>query len=188
VIFLTLVVVLTSMMMGCDRAAVETWLAEGASGDRGPSLLTKEPLDQARGAFEKRVGKGIQALSLLVYPDHAVLQAQNPRHVSRVEQWIYRRGVVSDPVPVELLGTGKLADNLFPLDDTKLAALPDLVIAARKKANIPEGVVARVLIKRNLPDSVDIRFRVFVTSQRRDGFVEADAQGKIIEAPQEATP
>ncbi len=82
---------------------------------------------------------------------------------------------------MKLLGKGKLDDNLFPLDAAKVGAVPALARLAKTKANIPEGVVARVLLKRNLPESMDIQFRVFVTSQRRDAYVEADQSGKLLE-------
>jgi hypothetical protein len=84
-------------------------------------------------------------------------------------------------VPVKLIGTGKLDDNLFPLDAAKVDAIPKIVREARTKANIPEGNVVRVLLKRNLPESMDIQFRVFVTSQRRDAYLDADQQGNLVE-------
>ncbi|HEX4514449.1 MAG TPA: hypothetical protein VH054_12955, partial [Polyangiaceae bacterium] len=83
--------------------------------------------------------------------------------------------------PVKLLGTGKLDDNLFLLDTAKLDAIPRLAKRAQIKANIPEGSVARVLLKRNLPETTDIEFRVFVTSQRRDAVFVADEGGNFLE-------
>jgi hypothetical protein len=170
----------SAFALGCDRTAVETWLAEGQAAENGPSLFSAEPMASCARAFQERLGPKIQALSLLVYSDHAVLQARNPADTTKVEQWVYRRGIVSDPVAVKLLGTGHLEDNLFPLWEVDLAALPKLVEDARKRVDMPEGVVARVLVKRDLPSSMDVRFKVFVSSQRRDAFVSADAKGQLL--------
>jgi hypothetical protein len=168
---------------GCNRADVETWLGEGPSASSPTaSLLLQTPLASTMQSFRERLGPDIHALSLLIYPDHAVLQAQNPRDRRRVDQWVYRHGRVMDPVPVELLGTGKLEDNLFPLSEAEVSSLPRLVEVARQKADMPEGVVTRVLLKRHLPETTEIRFRVFISSERRDTFVDADASGKLIDS------
>lgn len=133
-----------------------------------------------RALLQKAGGESIAALSLLVYPDHAVLQSVNPQSPKAVEQYVYRGGRVAGPVAVRLLGKGKLEDNLFPLQAVKLGNIPDLVKAAQAKVDMPEGKVTRVLLRRNLPESMDIQFRVLVTSQRRDAFVNADKDGNII--------
>ena len=86
-----------------------------------------------------------------------------------------------DECRADALGTGRLDDNLFPLDSVKLASLPKLAREAKAKANIPEGVVARILLKRNLPETTDIKFRVFVSSQRRDATLDADQTGRLID-------
>jgi hypothetical protein len=146
-----------------------------------PSLYDEGTFSSALKELRKRVPQPVRALSLLVYPDHMVLQAQDPAVPNTVLQYVYRAGVVSDPVPVKLLGTGKLDDNLFPLDAAKLEVVPRLAHEAQAKSNIPEGAVARVLLKRNLPESMDIEFRVFVTSQRRDAYFDADQAGNLLE-------
>jgi hypothetical protein len=170
------------LAVGCNQRAIESWLSEGQAGaTSGPSLYTDEPLANGLNEVKKKFPGPIQVLSLLVYRDHLVLQAQDPAMNERVLQYVYRSGAVEGPATVKLLGTGKLEDNLFPLDATKVLAVPKLVKDAQARANIPEGTVARVLLKRNLPDTMDVQFRVFVTSQRRDATVDADQAGKLLE-------
>jgi hypothetical protein len=177
-----LVAVCALLAVGCNQRAIESWLSEGQAGaSSGPSLYTDEPLGIAIADVKKKFPGPIQALSLLVYRDHMVLQAQDPVVNDRVLQFVYRAGAVEGPATVKLLGTGKLEDNLFPLDSAKVLAIPKLVKDAQARANIPEGSVARVLLKRNLPDAMDVQFRVFVTSQRRDAIVDADQNGKLLE-------
>ena len=168
-------------LAGCNQKAIESWLSESETGEGGGSLYTEPAFSRAMAELKKRAPSPIEALSLLVYPDHAVLQARDPAAPKSVVQYVYRGGTVTPPVPVKLLGTGKLDDNLFPLETAKLAAVPKLSREAKTKANIPEGLVSRVLLKRNLPESMDIQFRVFVTSQRRDAALDADHTGRLID-------
>jgi hypothetical protein len=167
--------------VGCNQRAIESWLSQTDGPEATGSLYGESQYTKAIAEIRRRVPSPIQALSLLVYPDHAVLQAQDPAAPKNVLQYVYRGGAVSPPVPVKLLGTGKLQDNLFLLESVKIAALPRLVREAKAKANIPEGLVARVLLKRDLPETVDIRFRIFVTSQRRDASFQADETGRILD-------
>jgi hypothetical protein len=165
----------------CNERAVESWLSEGQTPATGPSLYADDGLSRALTEIRNRFAPHVQVLSLLVYSDHLVLQAENPASRGKVLQYVYRGGTLSDGVPVKLLGTGKLEDNLFPLDTAKVSTIPRLTREAKKKANIPEGAVARVLLKRNLPESMDIQFRVFVTSQRRDAYFDANQDGTLLE-------
>lgn len=164
---------------GCNQRAIESWLSQSPSQEA--SLYSDPAFARAFAELKKRVPSPIEALSLLVYSDRLVLQARDPGARNNVLQYVCRNDTVSEPVPVKLIGTGKLDDNLFPLDAAKVDAIPKLVRAAQAKANIPEGSVVRVLLKRNLPESMDIQFRVFVTSQRRDAYLDADQQGNLLE-------
>lgn len=170
----------SALLFGCNQRAIESWLSEGGTAST-PSLYTDEPLGAALREMKKQLPGPVQALSLLVYRDHLVLQAQDPAAAERVLQLVYRGGTLEPPQVVKLLGTGKLEDNLFPLDATKVNAIPKLVKDAQARANIPEGTVSRVLLKRNLPETMDVQFRVFVTSQRRDAAFDADQTGKLLD-------
>lgn len=172
-------VVCPALLPACNQRAVESWLSQ--SDDAEPSLYSEPAFDRAVAELRKRVPSPIEALSLLVYSDRLVLQARDPGARNNVVQYVVRSGHVTDPIPVKLIGTGKLDDNLFPLDAAKVDAVPKIVREAQGKANIPEGSVVRVLLKRNLPESMDIQFRVFVTSQRRDAYLDADQSGNLIE-------
>jgi hypothetical protein len=169
------------ILPACNERAIESWLSEGQGAGAGPSLYSDEAFSRATAEIKKRLPAPIQVLSLLVYPDHLVLQAENPALHGTALQYVLRGGTLSEGVAVKLLGTGKLEDNVFPFDAAKVSAIPRLAREAQKKANIPEGTVARVLLKRNLPESMDIQFRVFVTSQRRDAYFDANQDGTLLE-------
>jgi hypothetical protein len=171
----------TTLLPACNERAIESWLSEGQTSGTLPSLYSDEAFPRAMSEIRKRLPAPVQVLSLLVYSDHLVLQAEDPAARGSALQYVYRAGTLSVGVPVKLLGTGRLEDNVFPLDAAKVSAVPRLARAAQKKADIPEGTVARVLLKRNLPESMDIQFRVFVTSQRRDAYIDANQEGTLLE-------
>jgi hypothetical protein len=168
-----------ALLQACNQRAIESWLSQSTEAE--PTLYSEAAFERALTELRKRVPSPIESLSLLVYSDRLVLQARDTAARNNVLQYVVRGGRVTDPIPVKLIGTGKLDDNLFPLDAAKVDAIPRLVREAQTKANIPEGNVVRVLLKRNLPESMDIQFRVFVTSQRRDAYLDADQQGNLIE-------
>lgn len=176
-----LVAALVAFAPACNQRAIESWLSEGQSSTAEPSLYSEATFSRAMADIKKRLPQPIQVLSLLVYRDHLVLQAEASKTRDTVLQYVYHAGSLSEGVPVKLLGKGKLGDNLFPLDAARVSAIPRLVRDAQKKADIPEGAVDRVLLKRNLPESMDIQFRIFVTSQRRDAYFDANQDGVLLE-------
>ena len=146
----------------------------------GPSLFTARPLAEAIGKLEQHIGGPVRALELQVHADHLLLQAQDPKQPGNVDEYELHDGTLLDPVPVKLHGPGKLDDNLFPLHEARLDAIPGLVDAALAELGIEKAKVTHVRIKRNLPLSDDVQVRVFVSGLRKDGYVDADKDGKII--------
>ena len=149
----------------------------------GPSLLTSHALAQALGQIESKAGPlgALQALELVIHPDRVVLQAQDPKHPEVVQQFEYRAKKLTGPVKVKLQGPGKLEDNLFPIADAKLGAIPELAQQALRKIDAERGKVRYVRVRRNLPVDMELRIRVFVSSPRRDGQVDADRNGRIVD-------
>jgi len=145
-----------------------------------PTLLTRRALLDGISELQAAVGQPPQALELAIRRERLVLQAQNPKQPSEVLQYVYQDGKVSEPVPVELRGAGDLEDNLFPLAQVALERVPDLCEQARRKVDPAAGRVSHVLVRRNLPESMDVRFRVYVTSPAKDGYLDADRNGRAI--------
>lgn len=131
--------------------------------------------------LSERAGKPVNALRLTIEPHRLVIQAQDPVHPLRVRQFKYESGVVSGPVPVRLEGGGQLEDNLFPLSELDLSAFPELIVKAARRVDSQNGKVTRIVARRNLPVSSDVRLRVYVSSPLLDGCVDADAEGRILE-------
>ena len=92
-----------------------------------------------------------------------------------------RDGVLGESSPVRLVGGGDLEANLFSSTDVKWKAIPALVASAVEVTGVEDGEVTHVIVQRNLPFTADVVIRVYVNGPRTSGFVEADAQGNILE-------
>ena len=145
-----------------------------------PTLLTRRALLDGITQLQVAVGQPPRALELTIRRERLVLQAQNPNQPSQVLQYVYHDGKVSEPVAVELRGEGELEDNLFPLEQVQLDRVPDLCEQARRKVDPAAGRVSHVLVRRNLPESMDVQLRVYVTSPAKDGYLDADRNGRAI--------
>jgi hypothetical protein len=138
----------------------------------GPSLLSTENLQPALAALRaKATGK---LLRLEIRPRELVLQAEDGRTPGGVVEYHYRDGKVGEPEHAALRGKGQLEDNLFELAEVQLEGLPALTRAALEHVDAESGVVELVLVRRNLPESDDVRVRVYVQSPRQSGYLDAN--------------
>lgn len=172
---------LSLALASCDGGQKQAPRAEpSAAPQAAPSLLLAANLLPALDLLKRQAGPNIQALELDAYPDHLVLKARDLALPARVLQHVYRDGRLEKPVPVRLLGAGKLDENLFPLSDAQLDAIPELCRSAVKTVDERFGKVSHVLLRRNLPLDENVQFRVYVQSPAKDGYVDADASGKLL--------
>lgn len=142
----------------------------------GPSLLSHERLAPALAALApKHNGK---LLRLEIHPRELVLQAEDPATPGGVVELHYRDGKLGDVEHATLRGKGQLADNLFKLSEVNLDAVPELTRLAVQRVDAESGSVDYVLIRRQLPESDEVRLRVYVASPRESGYLDADRQGQ----------
>jgi hypothetical protein len=138
----------------------------------GPSLFSQERLKPALALMRERVGSKL--LRLEIAPREVIVQAEDPKNAGTVVELHYRDGRVSEAEHATLRGKGQLADNLFELDDVALGSLPELTRFAVERVDADHGSVELVLVRRNLPETDDVRLRVYVKSPRQSGYVDAD--------------
>jgi hypothetical protein len=190
---LILVSTAVGLLGGCDTVAAERVLEPDTKlrplpqplksvEPKRPSLLDAEPLERALDALTRAIRRGdasveIELLELRASADRLVLQAADPTLTSRVLQWEYVQGEVKGPSVVELRGAGKLEENLFPLESVYLKAIPRLCSIAVDHVDPQDGRVSHLIVRRNLPFSQDVRFRLFVDSPRRSGLLDANRFG-----------
>lgn len=172
---------MVSGLFGCETksSAAETARTDSLSSDETDgALLRADALARALKELRAAAGEPTLALSLTVKSNKLVLQAQDRERPSRVVEYSYRRGRVSDPVPVELRGGGKLEENLFPLSDVKLDHIEALTRAAIEQVDPQDGKVREVVVRRNLPIDHSVQIRVYVDSPRRNGSLDATQDGR----------
>jgi hypothetical protein len=142
----------------------------------GPSLFSNEVLTPALQILRSKTdGKWLR---LEVKPREIILQAEDPGNPGAVLEYHYRDGKLSEPEHAVLRGKGELTDNLFELSEVRLDAIPSLVSEAVRRVDAEHGVAERVLVRRNLPASSDVRLRVYVYSPRFSGHLDADENGQ----------
>lgn len=157
-----------------SRARSEA-VASASTEMSGPSLLSAGVLMPALSALRDKAGG--RWLRLEVRPREIILQAADAARPDAVVEYHYRDGKVGEPEPAALRGTGRLVDNLFDMSEVRLDAIPSLAQEARKRIDAEDGSVERVLVRRNLPESDDVRVRVYVSSPRSSGHLDADHDG-----------
>jgi hypothetical protein len=143
----------------------------------GPSLFSHERLTPALSALRAKASGKL--LRLEIRPSELMMQAEDTSAKGSVVELHYRDGKVGEPEQAALHGKGQLADNLFDLSEVKLDAVPELTREAVHRVDPEGGRVELVLIRRNLPDSDDVRLRVYVSSPRQSGYLDADRSGQL---------
>ena len=144
----------------------------------GPSFFSRERLAPALEALRAKTGGKL--LRLEIRARELTLQAQDANAPGAVVELHYRDGKLGEPERATLRGKGQLADNLFDLSEVKLDAIPELTQLALQRIDPDAGRVDYVLVRRNLPDTDDVRLRVYVSSPRQSGFVDADRNGQLL--------
>ena len=154
-----------------------------------PTTALSEPVNlfagaQAAGVIaevaEARGGSPLRILSVNLYPEYAFVRVQDPNVPENVDEYSWRTTLAA-PTPVRLTAADDLDAGLFTHDEVDWEAIPALVAAAPTLLELPDGVVTHVNVHRPLPFSTDVEIRVFVSTERSGGFVDADAQGTVLE-------
>jgi hypothetical protein len=141
----------------------------------GPALFSRESLSPALQALRAKASGKL--LRLEIRAREITLQAEDVSSPGAVLELHYRDGKVSEPEHATLRGKGQLADNLFEAGELKLDGIAELTREAVRRIDAENGSVDYVLIRRNLPDTDDVRLRVYVVSPRRSGYMDADGSG-----------
>lgn len=178
----SLVALLLTVVSACDeraeggRAGARSEAVSKTSREMsGASLFSNDTLRPAMQALRARADGKL--LRLEIRGHEITLQAEDTSNPGAVLELHYRDGRVGDAEHATLRGKGQLADNLFELEEVKLDAIPQLTREAVRRVDAEHGRVELVLLRRNLPDSEDVRMRVYVSSPRRDGYIDADRNG-----------
>jgi hypothetical protein len=188
--------VATSGLFGCDKVAdmvgkkakqeAEKAIAEAADPSKAPGGATAGPdlfvdASSVPLKLKEKIKGPTRVLELLIYPQFSKAQIQDPAKKLNVDEYEYRNGAVDDGGPVKFIGnqpTEKdLAEVTFAIEDVDFSQVPRMVKDAPVQLGVDGGKVTHMMLKRPLPFEKEVRWRVYVSSERRDGSVEYDAKG-----------
>jgi succinyl-diaminopimelate desuccinylase len=147
-----------------------------------PSYLERVEVKRWLATLTQRL-RSARVLVIDVREHALVVQAEDPTHPSRVLEYTLANGDFPEPVRATVRGSGELEQNLFALKDVALEKLPELVRHAVNQVDADNGRVARVVVRRQLPQTESVRFRVYVESPRLDGQADFDASGNPVLPP-----
>lgn len=130
---------------------------------------------------QKLGGKPVRARELVLYPEYAILEAQDPANPKHVDRYMYRNGQVGDPEPVSVQSIrGKLEDNLVSLDEVALDKLPALIANTLQQLAYEKAKVTHVIVERNLPFSKHVVMRVYASGPRESGRIDYTGTGQVL--------
>jgi hypothetical protein len=170
-------------------AAAEKAVSEAKKAAEGMNAATaQENLFEGRaavdlvGKFSQHLGgKPVRATQLVLYPQYAMLQAQDPVKPTHIDRYMYRNGVISDPDPVNIQSLrGKLDDHLVSLDEVALDKLPELIAATLRDLAYEEAKVSHVIVENNRPFTKHNVIRVYASGPRESGRIDYTAAGKVL--------
>ncbi len=164
---------------GCENTTGATERRIDAVTDAAPntpSYFERSAVRRWLPALRARTGNA-RLLMLDVREHSLVAQVEDPGHAGQVLEYTAGDGATPEPRRAELRGSGDLATNLFSFRDVMLEKIPDLTTLAAAEVDARDGKVTRVLVRRQLPQTDAVRFRVYVESPRFDGQADFDAGG-----------
>lgn len=132
-------------------------------------------------AFDTGIpGEPTMFRDMLLYPDYAFATAQNSTLPDHFDEYGWRTGALGSPSPEQ--NDAEAANAVFSIDQVNWAGLSALVTSAVDLTAVEQGVVTHVSVSRdtfgaNLP----IVIRVYVSGPRSNAFIEADANGTVIQ-------
>jgi succinyl-diaminopimelate desuccinylase len=144
-----------------------------------PSLFERAEVKRWLATLSSRVGRA-KVLVVDVREQRVVAQIEDSTHPGQVVELSLEGERASEPERAELRGKGELATNLFSLRDATLDKIPELVSRATKQVDAQDGKVTRIVLRRQLPHTDALRFRVYVDSPRLSGHVDFDASGNPV--------
>lgn len=138
-------------------------------------------IDDTLRAFRKQLPGRRRALHFYIDRNGASLEVQDPDKPENVDEYQYDWDVLKGPTPVRAPGLER--DHLFDWDEVLAQAentVPALVDKAITRLALEGGVVVRVYIYWGI-DSEGPIIRVKVDGARKNGWVEADMRGNVIQ-------
>ena len=161
--------------------------ARGANRQAARSLLSSARLSRALDALLSPLPRTTRILSLTVLHRQVILQIQDSDNLSQVSEYRYWvEGKLEGPNPVTLLGSGKLRDNLFPMQAADPNRAVRVLQQVESESQTKNLAIKKLVMIRNLPRSRDIQFNLLFADKEGELTLTADKQGRLLGEPRRA--
>ena len=155
----------------------------------GPEIIRTGNLLIAPGAAQVAIDDitaelgPVQVTSFDLYDHYAIFEAQDPAKPENIDRYTYRDGALEDPEPVHVDQSliDDLPNRLFSLAEVNWAAVATLSETALTQLRIEDGVPNHLGVDRGF-DGGPVELSMSVNGPRRSGYVEATADGTVVEA------
>jgi hypothetical protein len=135
----------------------------------------EDPAEVVR-MIKEKIGKPFKAIELVLYPDLAVLQAQDSAQPKNFDEFTYRDGAVGGPEPKQEWTV--TCQKGFALETVDFSLLPKLMKDALQRIKGEGGHVTHVVLNRTV-FCEDVSWSVYVESPRASGYVLYKLNGKM---------
>lgn len=129
--------------------------------------------------LKEKIGGPVRLLELVVYPEYAKADIQNPNKKLEADQYNLRNGAVDDGSPLKFMGrqpTEKdLAAQTYAIEEVDFTQVPKIAQDAVAALAFEGGKTTHMILERR--DGGKVRWRVYVNSPRRSGSVEYETNG-----------
>lgn len=162
-----------------EKAIKEAGAPGKSPASAGPDLFVDATSIPTK--YKEKIKGPVRVMEILVYPAFAKAKIQDPNKKLNADEFEYRGGVVGDGGPLKWIGTPPTEKDLefqtFNIDEVDFTKVPTIVADAPKQLGYEGGKTTHIMLKRPLPFEKEVRWRVYVDSERRNGSVEYDAKG-----------
>ena len=161
-----------------EKAITEAGKPGGPVGN-GPDLFVDASSIPLK--YKEKIKGPVRVMEILVYPAFAQAKIQDPNKKLNADEYEYRGGTVGDGGALKWIGTPPTEKDLefqtFNIDEVDFSKVPTMVADAPKQLGYEGGKTTHMMLKRPLPFEKEVRWRVYVNGERKDGSVEFDAKG-----------
>jgi hypothetical protein len=159
--------------------------------DDGSGLNYFEDASSVKAAYKAKIGGPVRIFEALIYPPAGkyvgtrfIAEVQNPTKKLEADKYTLQSGDWKDTRPIKWTGKMPTEKDLqaqsFDLESIDLGLIPKLVKDAKDQLKYDDAKVSHIVLKMNLPFENAIRWRVYVSSERRNGSVVYDVAGKFV--------
>jgi len=125
--------------------------------------------------FLQGIGKPFNLIQLAIYPDYAILDAQDTGNRENFDRYSYLGGVLKDPEPLQTFTV--TCKKGFDLKSVDFSVVPRLAEDAKKRLGIEGGKISHIILSRGVFCKSPM-WSIYVMSRRKTGYVTYDLDGK----------